>query len=790
MTARELADRLALTGTEVERVVAFGIPVDEDNLDRFVIGRVDSVAPHPDADKLTCCDVDIGDRVEKIVCGAKNFREGSKTAVCLPGGVLPDGRRLEAADIRGVKSNGMMCSEAELGLSSESAGIMILPEDAPVGERLVDYIAIRDEVLELEITPNRPDCLSIYGVAREAAAITGAELRPEPVTDIEPEGHDHIKDLIAVRVDDPDLCPRYGARLIAGVKIAASPVWLKARIVAAGMRPVNNVVDITNYVMWTLGEPMHAFDLAMIAGKKLVVRRAAEGEKIRTIDGAERGLSTDMLVIADAVKPVAIAGIMGSEASEVTEDTSDILLEAANFSGPGVMATSMALGLRSESGTRFEKGMDAALVPRALAMAARMIVELCGGRLVPGEIDIKAALPAKNVIHLRSEKITSLIGIEIPIDETKGILKSLGFEVEMEGGGFRVTVPSFRADDEREVDLIEEVVRVYGLDLIPPTLPSDIRVMGGLSPGQATERELARALANRGLDEVITYSFISPDFADKLRLAADDLRRWPVVLDNPITVEQSVMRTIMLPSLLLTVDRNIAMRNTGIDIFERGIIYLPQGKQHLPDEKKVFGACLTDMSGDSWIKGGRAVDYYTGKGLVEALFAAVNGTFELCRSNEPFLHPGKSADILVGGEKAGYVGEVHPLVLAAYDIEMPAVAFEVTLEAIASSSTGTVLFEDLITYPASYQDLAVVVDEKVAVGDILLAARQAGTPLLRGAEVFDTYVGDQIAVGRKSIALRLEFRSRDHTLTDDEVNAVREQIVSALATKLKAELRV
>ncbi|MEK7817753.1 MAG: YtpR family tRNA-binding protein, partial [Actinomycetota bacterium] len=364
------------------------------------------IAPHPNADRLVLCEVDTGKGSEKIVCGAKNFSEGDRVAVCQPGGVLPDGRRLEAAEIRGVKSHGMMCSEAELGLSADAEGIMVLPEDAPVGTRLVDYLPVSDDVLELEVTPNRPDCLSVYGVAREVAAITGAPLAPEPVEDAEPQGHDSIADTVSVTVADYGLCPRYGARLIAGVKIAPSPAWLKARINVAGMRPVNNVVDITNYVMWALGEPMHAFALSKIAAGKIIVRRAVDGEKLTTIDGVERTLTDEMLVIADGEKATAVAGIMGSEASEVSPDTTDIMLEAANFFGPNIMATSMALGLRSESSTRFEKGMDPQLVPKALAMASRLMVEVCGGRLVPGEIDICADLPGAEVIHLRNEKVS------------------------------------------------------------------------------------------------------------------------------------------------------------------------------------------------------------------------------------------------------------------------------------------------------------------------------------------------------------------------------------------------
>lgn len=792
MTADELADRLALTGTEVERISRVGVSSADGNLDRFVIGRVKKKSAHPDADKLTLCEVEVGDgRVEQIVCGAKNFKEGDKTAVCLPGGVLPDGRRLEAAVIRGVESRGMMCSESELGLSSESAGIVILPEDAPVGTRLVDYIPVSDEVLELEITPNRPDCLSVYGVAREVAAITGAELAPEPVGEVEPRGADNIEDIITITVDDEKLCPRYGARLIAGVKVGPSPAWLKARTVAAGMRPVNNVVDITNYVMWTLGEPMHAFDLARIAGPRLTVRRAGKGEKIVTIDGDTRVLDDSMLVIADADKAAAVAGIMGGEGSEVSDDTTDILLEAANFLGSGIMATEMALGLRSESSTRFEKGLDPEIVPQALTMASRMMVELCGGRLVPGEYDIYAEPRTEQAIHLREEKVTSLLGIEVPGAEIEAILGRLGFENRREGAALHVTVPSFRADVEREIDLIEEIARVFGLDLIPPTLPSDMRVMGGLSRYQVSERNIARALTAAGVNEVITYTFIAPDFTDRLRLTADDPRRRVVRLANPLSVEQSVMRTLMLPSLLTTIASNLSMRNPDVNIFEMGRVYLALEGEKLADERRTVAGCLCgSLGGDSWLHVGRETDFFTGKGIVEAVFSAVKGSFSVERCDEPFLHPGKSAYIVVDGRRAGYVGEVHPLVLEAFDIGKPVVAFEILEDALIASSSGIVIFEDLLTFPASFQDIAVVVNEQTAAEEVIRVVREAGAPLLRDARVFDTYTGDQVGAGKKSVAMSLEFRSPERTLTDEDVDGARGAIVAALGERLGAGLRV
>ncbi|MFA5802912.1 MAG: phenylalanine--tRNA ligase subunit beta, partial [Thermoleophilia bacterium] len=746
---------------------------------------------HPDADKLTLCEVEVGDgKVEQIVCGAKNFKEGDKAAVCLPGGTLPDGRKLEAAVIRGVESRGMMCSESELGLSSESAGIMILPEDAPVGTRLVDYIPVSDEVLELEITPNRPDCLSVYGIAREVAAITGAALAPEPVEDVEARGDDNIEDLITITVDDSELCPRYGARLIAGVTVAPSPPWLKARIVAAGMRPVNNIVDITNYVMWSLGEPMHAFDLAKIAGPKLTARRAGKGEKIVTIDGDTRKLNRNMLVIADAEKPSAVAGIMGGAGSEVSDETTDILLEAANFNGPNVMKTEMALGLRSESSTRFEKGLDAEVVPKALAMASRMLVELCGGRLVPGEYDIYAGSGTEQAIHLSEEKVTSLLGIAVPGTEIEAILGRLGFESRREGDALHVTVPSFRADVEREVDLIEEIVRVFGYDLIPPTLPSDVRVMGGLSDYQKAEREIALALTGAGVNEAITYTFIAPDFADRLRLAADDPRRQLVRLSNPLSVEQSVMRSLMLPSLLTTVALNLSMRNPDVNIFELGRTYHDVKDEKLAKENRTVAGCLCgSLRGASWLHAGRETDFFTGKGIAEAIFKAVKGSFSVESCDEPFLHPGKSAYVIVDGKRAGFIGEVHPLVLEAFDIDKPVVAFELLEDALIASSTGTVIFEDLLTFPASFQDIAVVVDEKTAAEDVISVVREAGAPLLRDARVFDTYTGDQVGEGMKSIALGLEFRSPERTLTDEDVDGARGAILAALGDRLGAILR-
>ncbi len=791
LPARELAGRLALTGTEVERISHAGLPAGDGNLNRFVIGRVVAIEPHPNADRLSLCRVDTGGATAQIVCGASNFKEGDRTAVCQPGGMLPDGRRLEAAEIRGVRSEGMLCSESELGLAAKSAGIMILPEDAPVGGRLVDYLPVSDDVLELEITPNRPDCLSVYGVAREVAAITGSRLRTMPVCDIKPRGDDNVEELVSISVADPSLCPRYGVRLIAGVKIRPSPAWLKARLAAAGLRPVNNVVDITNYVMWTIGEPMHAFDMARIAGRRLTARRAAAGEEITTIDGGRRRLGAAMLVIADGEKPVAIAGVMGGQDSEVAAGTTDILLEAANFDGRSIMETSMALGLRSESSTRFEKGLDQELVPQALAMAARLITQIAGGRLVPGQFDIRAKPFEGGATHIRPERVAALLGVTVPAAEIRAILSKLGFKVKKEGSGLHVGVPSFRADVEREIDLVEEIARVFGLELIPPSLPSGMRAIGGLTEKQAATRRLARLLAGRGLNEVITYSFIGGDFAGRLRLGDDDPRRQAVALANPLSAEQSLMRTIMLPSMLMSAAANLAQRNFDANIFEIGRVYTPLKGKKLCDENEVVAGCLCgSLRGPSWRGNGPEPDFYAGKGLVEAMFKELSGWFAVDRTREPFLHPGKAADIFVDGSCVGHVGEVHPLVLRAFDIDRPVVAFEVLLEGLIASSKGIAVFEDLITYPASFQDISVIVDEDMPAADVIAVAGDAGAPLLHSARVFDIYTGSQIGAGKKSVALNLEFRSPQRTLTDAEVDSARALIVQALEEKLGASLRL
>lgn len=784
----ELADRLAMTGTEVERVALVGVRDEEAVQERFVIGKVLTCEKHPNADKLHVCTVDVGEEHPlTIVCGAPNVAAGQTVPVCLPGAVMPDGFEIKQVKLRGVPSSGMIMSEEEMGFAVKSSGILELPEEYEAGELLIDRLPITEYVLEVEVTPNRPDCLSIRGLAREIAAIAGAEFQDEEILDFE-YGEHPISDDIAIEVWDPDLCPRYSARVIRGVKIAESPTWLKARIMQIGMRPVNNVVDITNYVMWAAGEPMHAFDLDTIRGGKIIVRRAKEGEPIHTLDDVDRVLSSDMLVIADAQQPSVIAGIMGSMDSEITEITTNILLEAATFDGGNIMRTSGALGLRSESSTRFEKGLDPNLTLLALDMCCQLITELCGGEVSLGTIDVRSEEWNPWELMLRPQRVEAILGAAVDTDEIVAILERLGCEVAPAGGQLRVLVPTGRRDLEREIDLIEEVARIHGLEQLPSTVPGREQGRGGLNRSQETLRAIEDSLAGCGLDQVLTYSFLEPAWADKLRLPAEDSRRHVVTLSNPISNDQSVMRSMLLPGLLGVAARNLAVRNTRLHIFELGKTFHPEGAE-LPREPQRLGVLLMGAWLDeSWLKQEISSDFFLGKGVVERLLASLHLQGSYAPAAEPFLHPGKSATVSVGGKEVGWLGEVHPLVLQAYDLPAGLVAVELEADALVAVSDVTPLFEDLMTYPVVEQDLALVVDASLPAVELEKVVREVGAPLLRDTRIFDLYQGERLS-GRKSLTLRLVFRSPERTLSETEVGEVRARLLQELKTRLGAELR-
>jgi phenylalanyl-tRNA synthetase beta chain len=774
-----LAERLNMTGTEVERITRHGVG----ELDAFIVGRVLSAEQHPDADRLRVCKVAVGEGdVAQIVCGAPNVAEGQTVAVAQPGAVMPDGTKLKKAKLRG----GMILAEDELAIGTDHAGILVLDEDGdgPVpGTPLSELLALATDVLELEITPNRPDCLGIYGVAREVAAATGAPLAPPPWSD--DLGTPGAVAGAEVVVEAPDLCPRFTARVFEGVTIAPSPPWLKARLMAAGQRPISNVVDITNYVMLLTGQPLHAFDLDRVAGGRLVVRRARDGEPVHTLDGQTRTLDDEMLLIADDDGPTSIAGVMGGARSEVEDGTTRVLMEAATWVGPNIKRTSERLGLRSEASGRFEKGLQPEQALWAQAVATGLMVQLTGARVVPGTIDVGPGAPPPIELHLREARVGRLLGRWIPRARQAEILAALEFGVREAEDGLDVRVPPFRrADVTREVDLVEEVARLDGLEHLPETVSTGPQA--ALTPRQKLRRRAADALADRGFLEAVGWSFADPALAERLRLPPGDERRRFVELRNPLSADQGVLRTMVLGSLLDAAARNVAHDTGDVRLFEQGTVYLDAGGE-LPRERRHVGAVVVGpLRPPSWRepRPGPA-DVLALKAVVEALMAVLRAPAAFERADEPFLHPGRATAITLAGAPIGWLGELHPLVAEAWELPA-ATAFELDLDAVPEPSVPR--FRELPAHPAVRQDLAVVVGDDVPAARVLAVARRA-SPLLERVEVFDVYRGAQAGEGRTSLALHLVFRAPERTLTEEEGSAERERIVAALRDDLGAEPR-
>jgi phenylalanyl-tRNA synthetase beta chain len=804
----ELAERLAMTGTEVERVVTAGPP----SAEGFVVGKVLSAEPHPNADRLRVCTVDTGDDERTIVCGAPNVAAGQTVPVALPGATLPGGHEIGMAKLRGVKSAGMICAAAELELGEGPPGILVLEGDGLIpGTPLAEVLPIAEPVLELELTPNRVDCFGVYGVAREVHAISGAQLGPEPWTEDAPaEGEGEVTDYASVAVEVPDLCPRFSARVFTDVTIASSPAWLQARLTAAGQRPINNVVDITNYVMLLTAQPLHAFDLDKVPGGALTVRAASDREKMKTLDDVERTFDAETVLVCDRNGPSGIAGIMGGQASEVSGQTTRVLLEVANWNGTNILRTSRLLSLRSEASSRFEKQLHPELCMRAQRIASRLLVELCGAKLVPGTIDVVAGIPEARQLTLRGERVEGLLGMAIEQSDQAAYLERLGFAVEPSGDDLEVTVPPDRHYDvTREVDLIEEVGRVHGLDEhLPSTLPAVAGRVGCLTREQRLRRRAEDAMRDLGFDEVVGWSFTDPGQPERLRIPPEDDRAKGVVLANPLSEDQSVMRTTVLGALLDVAQRNLARDADAVALFESGRVYLPTGtgakpqksiddmhnggfdvlagefpgERPAPDREPHRIGCLAvgPLTAKSWRGGGEPADFFALKGVLEGLAGQLGVELSFDPGAEPFLHPGRSAHIAAGGVSAGWLGELHPVVCRAWDVEA-AVAFEVDLAALlAASPAGEEAYEDVTTFPAVNQDLAVVVPNAMPAAKLREVVLVAGGELLRSAEVFDFYEGEQLGEGRKSLALRLEFRASDRTLTEDEVVARRAAIEAAL----------
>ncbi len=788
--AAELAERLAMTGTEVERVGTVGPPTAEG----FVVGRVVEREKHPDADRLSVCTVDTGDGEPRtIVCGAPNVAAGQTVPVALPGATMPGGTKLGKAKLRGVESHGMILSAAELEIAEDSEGILVLDDGAAPGAPLGELLPLAEPVLELEVTPNRVDCFGVYGVAREVHAIAASPLAPEPWAEDAPaEGEGKASDYASVAVEVPELCPRFTARVFTDVTVGPSPAWLQARLSAAGQRPINNVVDITNYAMLLTAQPLHAFDLDRVPDGALTVRAAAAGEKMTTLDGVERTFDAETVLVCDSRGPSGIAGIMGGQVSEVSAGTTRVLLEVANWSGTNILRTSRLLGLRSEASSRFEKQLHPALCERAQRIASRLMVELCGAKLVPGTIDVAAEIPAPPRIRLRGERVEGLLGMPIDRSDQAAYLERLGFGVEAEGDDLTVEVPPDRHYDvTREVDLIEEVARVHGLDEnLPSTLPGSAGRAGGLRRDQRLRRHAEDALRDLGFDEIVGWSFTDPGEVQRLRIPAGDPRAVGVRLSNPLSEDQSTMRTTLLGSLLAAARGNLARDAERVALFESGRVYLDDppdgefaGERGAPFAEPHRLGCLAvgPLVPKSWRDGGEPADFFALKGVLEGLASGLGASLAFEPATEPFLHPGRAARVLAGGADAGWIGELHPLVCREWDLESAA-GFEVGLAALVGVATaGEETFEDTTAFPAVFQDLAVVVPVEVPAAQVRDAVLAAGGELLRAASVFDLYAGEQLGEGRKSLALRLEFRAVDRTLTDEEVAAQRDSIAARLA---------
>ena len=781
---KEFDEKMTLSGSKVEVTTVPG-----EEIKNVVVGRVAEIRRHENSDHMWICQVDVGeDDLTQIVTGAQNVKQGDFVPVAKHNSLLPGGVHITKGKLRGESSAGMLCSLGELGLDTRdfpgacADGIFILSDDAELKDKLVPGADIRpllgldDHIVEFEITPNRPDCLSVIGLAREAAATFDLPLKLHtPV--VSAKGSEPIEKFLTVRVDDPSLCPRYSARMVRNVRIAPSPQWMRERLRASGVRPINNIVDITNYVMLEYGQPMHAFDYRYVQGGKIIVRRASEGETLTTLDGNLRKLTPNMLVIADETRAVGLAGIMGGENSEIAEDTVDVVFESANFDGTCIRKGALALGMRTDASAKFEKGLDPMNTVPALERACELVELLGAGEVLPGMIDVENHSYTPYSLPLQPEKINALLGTEIDVDTMKTILRKLGFGVE----GEMISVPSWRADVKEYPDLAEEVARFYGYNRLDTTLMRGQTTRGGYSPEQLLEMKLGSVCRSFGYDEIITYSFISPSYYDKIRWAEDDPRRESFRILNPLGEDTSIMRTTTLPSMLEILCSNYNYRNMDVRLYEIGRMYLPGGQDGLAVEKRMLtlGAYGADM------------DFFTMKGAVEGILSALrteNVRFAAITDN-PSYHPGRCAGVWSGDVFLGVFGQLHPLAAKNYGMEADLYCAELSVEALAQTQGASAVYKPLPKFPAVTRDLALVCEERVTVGELESCIKHAAKDLLKEIKLFDVYRGPGVAEGKKSAAFSLVLRADDRSLTAEDADSCIAAILKALSEQLHAVLR-
>jgi phenylalanyl-tRNA synthetase beta chain len=788
MAPDDLAEGLTMAGLEVDSV--------SDRysyLDTVLTGRIVEITPHPDADKLNVCIVDIGDEKRTIVCGAPNAEMGMITACALPGTVFPDGKVLEKGVIRNQESFGMLCSESELGIGPDSSGIMNLSSDVAVGQKLACVLNLSDTVFEIDLTPNRPDCLGIIGIAREISAMQGSDVK-HPDLDGFGSG-DSISEYTSVKIKSPDLCPRYAAGLVLGVSVGPSPFWLQDRLLSIGLRPINNLVDVTNFVMMETGQPLHAFDLDMLAEKRIVVRAAEQGEVFTTLDNKERNLLPGMLLICDAEKPVALAGVMGGMNSEISEKTANVLIESACFHPIAIRKASKTLGLTTDASHRFERGVDPKGTANALKRAALLMKEVAGGKIVDGIVDENPIPAADTTISLSTKNTNRLLGTSLDQEIIAKHLESIGFSVRKTDKDFlEVMVPSFRVDVSRHEDLVEEVARLSGYNNIPttfPLIPADIK-----SPSkQVTRREQIKDLmVGFGFTEAINYSFIKRSACDQLRLRKDDPRRSVVEVLNPLSEDQAVMRTSLIPGLLETMHRNVSQQIKTLKLFEIGKLFLKnQIKSIQPQENEQFACLWTGKRlENSWHGQDADCDFYDLKGVAEGFFKTLrieNIQFTaLAPEKCSYLKPGHTVAIYVAGELVGTLGEIHHEVLGNYNLKQTAFIFELDLDILIPCIPETRTYRPLLKYPSVSRDITIIIDRNIEAQSIIEVLEKIDEKVLEKVRLFDVYVGENIPKDKKSLSLRLTYRSMERTLADDYVNDIHSQISGILLKTVNATL--
>lgn len=780
-TDQEYMDAMTLSGTKVE-----GYSRLDRNLEKIVVGQIEKIERHPDADKLIVCQVNIGSEVIQIVTGAPNVKEGDKVPVVLDGGKVAGGHdggplpeegiAIKAGKLRGVPSNGMMCSIEELGSDrnmypeAPEMGIYIFKEDVEVGSDAVEALGLRDTVFEYEVTSNRVDCYSVIGIAREAAATFRKPFYP-PVVQVRENG-EKVEDYVSVEVQDKELCPRYCARVCTNIKIGPSPKWMQRRLAASGIRPINNLVDITNYVMEEYGQPMHAFDLDTIAGHKIIVRRAKDGDVFRTLDGQDRNLDSDVLMICDAEKEVGIAGIMGGENSMITDEVKTVLFEAATFNGANIRKSAKRIGLRTDASGKFEKGLDPYNAEAAVNRACQLIEELGCGEVVSGIVDVHGDMKEKVVLPFEPEQYNKLLGTDVSKEEMLDIFKMI--EVDYDPAVNELTIPTFRQDLLRQCDIAEEVARFYGYDKIPTTLPTGEATTGKL-PFKLRIEQKARDIAEYcGFSQGMCYSFESPKVFDKLLLDADDPARRAITISNPLGEDFSIMRTVSLNGMLTSLATNYNRRNKDVRLYELGNIYVPKALPltELPDERMQF---TLGMYGDC--------DFFTMKGVIEEFFDSIGIRGKVTYDPDAgrnFLHPGRQANIIYDGKVLGYLGEVHPEVCDNYDMKTRAYVAVLDMPEVIPYATFDRKYEGIAKYPAVSRDISMVVPKEIMAGQIEAVIAQRGGKILEDYQLFDIYEGDQIREGFKSVAYSITFRAKDRTLEEVDVTAAMKKILNGL----------